>query len=255
MAALPVEIMRTLVTPALAQLAPSLANLPMLQLNWMNGIQFFLQTDVPICPGHVSFADSQWALTAISQKQFWRAPLSDFGDGTTGGILSVDISDWDAAGIRFGKTAKQCTPDEIRDEVLAQIKVHLNTGAAPVIDDANLQRYFLDPDIESPNPGAMVNAEPLLINTAGSLQYRPEAITELPNLFLASDYVRTFTDLACMESANEAARRAVNGILDRCGLTATPVGIWPLWEPEFFQPMIELDRIRYSMGLPHMAKG
>ena len=42
-------------------------------------------------------------------------------------------------------------------------------------------------------------------------------MTAIPNLFLASDYVQTFTDLATMEGANEAARRAVNGILERAG--------------------------------------
>jgi uncharacterized protein with NAD-binding domain and iron-sulfur cluster len=36
-----------------------------------------------------------------------------------------------------------------------------------------------------------------MVNTAGSLQYRPEASTEVPNLFLASDYVKTYTDVAC----------------------------------------------------------
>ena len=67
----------------------------------------------------------------------------------------------------------------------------------------------------------MVNHEPLLINTAGSWRYRPEAVTRIPNLFLAADYVRTNTDIATMESANEAARRAVNGILDAAGAGAT----------------------------------
>ena len=38
------------------------------------------------------------------------------------------------------------------------------------------------------------------------------------NLFLAADYVRTYTDLATMEAANEAARRAVNGILKASGV-------------------------------------
>ena len=38
--------------------------------------------------------------------------------------------------------------------------------------------------------------------------------THLPsNLLLAADYVRTFTDLATMEGANEAARRADHGAL------------------------------------------
>ena len=37
---------------------------------------------------------------------------------------------------------------------------------------------------------------------------------------LAADYVRTHTDLATMEAANEAARRAVNGILCAAGSSA-----------------------------------
>ena len=59
-----------------------------------------------------------------------------------------------------------------------------------------------------------INLEPLLVNTVGSWAWRPNAATAIENLFLASDYVRTYTDLATMEGANEAARRAVNGILD-----------------------------------------
>jgi 15-cis-phytoene desaturase len=91
----------------------------------------------------------------------------------------------------------------------------------------------------------------LLINTAGSLQYRPEAQIELVNLFLASDYVRTYTDIACMEAANEAARRAVNCLLVAAGSTASPAQLWPLEEPEFLKPLQEIDRIRFGLGLPH----
>ena len=72
-------------------------------------------------------------------------------------------------------------------------------------------RAFLDPAIEFPNPTEAANLEPLLVNTANSWEDRPDAVTRIPNLFLASDYVRTHTDLATMEGANEAARRAVNG--------------------------------------------
>jgi len=86
-------------------------------------------------------------------------------------------------------------------------------------DDVNFLAWFLDPDIEYPNPTQAANLEPLLINTAGSLEYRPEAQVDLANLFLASDYVRTYTDLACLEAANEAARRAGNVCLPRQTLT------------------------------------
>ena len=119
------------------------------------------------------------------------------------------------------------------------------------MDDANLISWFLDPDIEFPNPGAAANAEPLLINTAGSLKYRPEAQIEIENLFLASDYVRTYTDIACMEAANEAARRAVNCLLWPPASPAPPAQLWPLQEPEFLKPLQEIDRIRFGLGLPH----
>ena len=64
-------------------------------------------------------------------------------------------------------------------------------------------------------------------------------------------YVRTYTDIACMEAANEAARRAVNCLLAASGATAPPAQLWPLEEPEFLKPLQEIHRIRFGLGLPH----
>ena len=255
-AALPVEVMASLLTDDLRHAAPSIANLDKLQTRWMNGIQFYLAQDVPLVNGHAIFLDSPWALTAISQRQFWTGfDFSQIGNGSVRGILSVDISEWQVPGVLYGKTAQECTAAEIRDEVWAQLKQHLNVNGAVTLDDANVVEYFLDPDIEFPNPSAATNAEPLLINTAGSLQYRPEAQIELENLFLASDYVRTYTDIACMEAANEAARRAVNCVLVACGSTAAPAQLWPLEEPPFLRALQEIDRIRFHLGLPQAIAG
>lgn len=255
-AALPVEVMAPLMTDQLKQAAPSLANLDKLKTRWMNGIQFYLSKDEPVSHGHVIYLDSPWALTSISQRQFWtNVDLSQYGDGTVRGILSVDISDWDAPGVVYGKPARECSAEEIKEEVWMQLKQHLNDTGNPVIDDTALVTWFLDPDIEFPNPGQATNAEPLLINTAGSLQYRPEAQVELDNLFVASDYVRTYTDLACMESANEAARRAVNCLLLACGSSAQPAQLWPFEEPLFLKPFQEIDRIRFALGRPHRLAG
>ena len=71
-AALPVEIMRTLAGPPLRRLEPRLAALDRLVTRWMNGVLFYLDTDVPIVHGHTIYIDSEWALTSISQAQFWR---------------------------------------------------------------------------------------------------------------------------------------------------------------------------------------
>ena len=251
-AALPVEVMSALMTDELKSAAPSLANLDKLATRWMNGIQFYLAQDVPLVNGHAIYLDSPWALTSISQRQFWtNVDFSQLGDGTVQGILSVDISEWQAQGVVYGKTARECTAEQIKEEVWTQLKQHLNVGGATPIADSNLVAWFLDPDIEYPNPSAATNAEPLLINTAGSLQYRPEAQVELQNLFVASDYVRTYTDIACMEAANEAARRAVNCLLLSAGSTAGAAELWPLEEPAFLKPLQEVDRIRFRLSLPH----
>ena len=74
---------------------------------------------------------------------------------------------------------------------------------------------------------------------------------ELTNFFVASDYVKTYTDLACMEAANEAARRAVNCLLAAAGSNAAPARLWPLEEPEFLKSIQEIDRIRFGLGLPN----
>jgi uncharacterized protein with NAD-binding domain and iron-sulfur cluster len=252
--AMPVEDVIDLITPAMVKADPGLAHLFTLDdiTEWMNGIQFYLREDVPIAHGHTVYIDSPWALTSISQAQFWdHVDFSNLGDGAVKGIISVDISEWEQQGLN-GKAAKDCTEEEIKAEVWEQLKRSLNFGDRVVLKDEQLHRFSLDPDIRIHGglEGTTANEEPLLVNLVDTWKLRPEAMTRIPNLFLASDYVRTNTDLATMEGANEAARRAVNSILKATGSQAPPCEIWDLHEPEIFLPWRELDRIRYAQGLP-----
>lgn len=84
---------------------------------------------------------------------------------------------------------------------------------------------------EAFGPRLQFNAEPLLVNRARSWVLRPTAATDIPNMFLAADYVKTHTNLATMEGANEAAREAVNAILTASGYAGDRCRIWPLPEP------------------------
>ena len=243
-AALPVEVMRTLAGPPLRALDPAFARLDRLVTRWMNGVLFYLDRDVPLVHGHAVYIDSEWALTSISQKQFWKGvDLSRYGDGRVKGILSVDVSDWDTPGRRTNKVAMRCTKEEIRAEVWGQLQDHLEGE----IDERTVLAWFLDPAITFPNPTEAANLEPLLINTAGSWADRPGVTTRIPNLLLAADYVRTNTDLATMEAANEAARRAVNEILKRTGSAAKPCTIYALPEPKFLRPARKLDELRWRL--------
>jgi uncharacterized protein with NAD-binding domain and iron-sulfur cluster len=249
--ALPVEDVIDLITPAMITADPALQSLFTLDdiTEWMNGIQIYLTEDVPLARGHSIFVDSPWALTSISQAQFWNeTTLSRYGDGTVRGIISVDISEWGEPGLN-GKAAKDCTPEDIKAEVWEQLKRSVNYGDHVTLKDEHLHSFSLDPSL-SRHEETTANEEPLLVNLVDTWKLRPEAVSKIPNLFLASDYVRTFTDLATMEAANEAARRAVNGLLDAAGSGAPRCSVWQLHEPELFEPWRELDFIRFAQGLP-----
>lgn len=278
--ALPVERAAPITnTPALLKLDPNLSFIKQLSpsVAWMNGMQFFLNKDVSIVDGHIILADTPWALTAISQIQFWNIDISAYGDGKVKGIISVDVSNWDKDGVLFNRPAKECNMEEALADVWEQLKRSFNTPAVQLkdedlvlgyVDEAIIfsetllnykttQKHADDKTAYRPKYGSnkvTSNEEPLLVNEINTWAIRSEARTAIPNLLLASDYVRTFTDLATMEGANEAARRAVNNILVKSGSDKPLCEIWNLHEPAWLFYYKWKDKKRYEKGLPWELK-
>jgi uncharacterized protein with NAD-binding domain and iron-sulfur cluster len=253
--AMPVERARKLWSPKVLAVDPSLEAMHDLHVDWMNGIQFYLREKIEIGKGHLSFLDSQWALTALTQGQFWenRDFRRDYGDGQVADCLSVDISDWDTPGVVFGKPAKRCTRAEIRREVWTQIKLHLEDTGDSVLPKGILHSWFLDPAIQwHPATGRNTNDEPLLVNTVNSWKDRPTARTKIGNLFLAGDYVQTDIDLATMEGANESGRAAVNALLDSADSAKPKVEMFKLYDPPEWALLKVLDAQLYKAGQPNM---
>ena len=258
--AVPIDTAIGLITPAIGALDPALERLRLANpddlVSWMVGIQYFLYEDVPLVRGHTFYPDSPWALTTISQPQFWRDLgifRTKYGAGDVGGLISVDVSDWNTPGVFVTKPAKQCTPNEIAKEIWEQLKAALN-GTGPgeeTLTDAMLHSWHLDDDLDFSGGIPPVNRARLLVHPPGSYDVRPEAASAIPNLVLAADFVRTNTDLASMEGANEAARHAVNAILDRDGSPATRAQLWPLQEPTEFRYAKALDGWLFRHGRRH----
>lgn len=258
--AVPLDAALALITPELGALDPQLEALrgrdPDTLVSWMSGIQFFLYEDVPLVRGHLFFPDSPWALTAISQPQFWRdlgVFRRVFGDGSVGGLISVDISEWSAPGKLLGKPARECTRQEIADEVWWQLKAALNGlgEGGTVLTDELLHSWHLDDDLDIGPGHPTTNSSRLLVHPPGSWALRPEAASAIPNLVLAGDYVRTHTNIASMEGACESARRATNALLERTRSTARPADVWPLEEPAF-EAFKRLDQQLFAAGRPHL---
>ena len=253
-AALPVEVMSALMTDELKRAAPSLANLDKLKTRWMNGIQFYLSQDEPVVNGHAIYLDSPWALTSISQQQFWtNVDLSQYRQRHSprhplGGYFRLGSA---RHGLRQTCAANAARRRSRTRSGPSSSSTSTTTAQRP-IDDANLVAWFLDPDIEFPNPGSATNAEPLLINTAGSLQYRPEAQVELDNFFLASDYVQHLHRHR-LHGSRQRSRPSRRQLPPAC--LAAPMRLRPqsmaARGADFLKPLQEIDRIRFQLGRPH----
>ncbi|KAB7847277.1 FAD-dependent oxidoreductase [Streptomyces mobaraensis] len=252
--ALPVEHARTTWNAEVRAADPRLARCDALRTDWMTGIQFYLTEPTPVIHGHINHIDSPWSITSVSQAQFWagRDVRRDYGDGTVADCLSCDVSEWDKPGILYGRTAKQCTREEVAREVWAQLKASLNDTGRTVLRDSVLHSWFLDPAVRLGGPNAeATNDEQLLIHPVGTWGNRPEARTAIPNLFLAGDYVATDIDLATMEGANASARAAVNALLEADGSAAEHCAITPLYRAPELEAVKRRDEVRLRLGLPN----
>ncbi|MFJ1868762.1 hypothetical protein ACIOD1_29630 [Streptomyces sp. NPDC088097] len=70
--AVPAEKAVSLLDGEILAADPALAGVAHLRTDWMTGLQFFLREPTPIARGHVIYLDSPWALTSVSQAQFWK---------------------------------------------------------------------------------------------------------------------------------------------------------------------------------------
>jgi hypothetical protein len=154
------------------------------------------------------------------------------------------------------KTAMECTKEEVLAEVWQQLVHWLDHS----LNDTLLKSQFIDPGVQWSSTAPPTNWSPLLINTVNSWWQRPEAFTEIPNFYIAADYARAPQNVACMETAVQAARIAVNKMIERGGYDNMTQALLFDWEKTnkgegafkaVFGPLRLDDEIRFKEGKPN----
>ncbi len=220
---------------------------------WLVGAQYFLDTDVRFSEDFLMISQSPWAVTAVASNVFWKKHVDSYSDGKAKGLISVDISEWEKPGILFGKPAKNCTSEEVRAEVWAQILQGADPSTRLKLKNAKILNWTMDPTMHfAPNENSYNDG--LFMNIADSWKNRPDQKTNYSNLILAGDFTQTWTDLACMEGACESGKRAANAILSiHANENASKIKIMRPDEPAaFFWARIK-DKTRFSLGLPQFT--
>lgn len=232
----------------------------------LTGVQYFFPVPVQTGVAHALHMDQPWRLSSISQMPFWKG--REVARGRCRAVLSVDLGalfrvDDDPAGPR---AAWDCSADEIARRAWDQLRPSTLADGAR---GAEAFAWHVDAHLVFRGDGAGVarNLAPYLINAPGDWHRRPGRLgagaarhrgyaVQNGAWVLAGTYLQTLTRLTTMESANESARHAVNGLLGALGVGGDPC---PVWDPEEHE-VPDLDALRaldarlFRDGYPHMVE-
>ncbi len=173
-------------------------------------------------PTIVILPDSAWRLMYRPESPLWDVPLGK-SSHPPGEILSMGIGMWDRKGILYNKTALECTREELKEEVWAQMKQsrglllkHFKTDNGLTHNDVECSSYNIWHSFSyNHGSGILDTREPKFSNNVGTLALRPCTRQDgINNLVHATGYVMTDTGIFNMDSAAEAGIRAANYIAD-----------------------------------------
>ena len=231
LSALPNDALLAVLDAGLLDTAPELQGIERFERAWQNGVMIYTQS--PQVLRMNSFNAHPWKLTVVSHAEHW-GPEHDFARygtgkarGTIADVLSYVITEWNTPGPATGKAARDCSPDEIYEELCTASETDLSVvanfdrsdhvsfpgpegGRRCIVDDG--LRYDATGSRIVANDDTVVNYPP------GSVHTMPHATTKIGNLFLASTYC--FNEFGCcatMEGANETGRRAADALLQAVG--------------------------------------
>ncbi|WP_163997975.1 NAD(P)-binding protein [Pyxidicoccus caerfyrddinensis] len=305
-------------------------NVPWDRFQTLTGIQFFFPASVRLAEGYIYFLDAPWGLSAINSQQYWATPPTFDRDGF-GAVLSVDIGNWfvrEEGKKSPSRSSHHEIADEVWRQIKQATELHKVPLPNSAQFDFSLPApswYHVDRNIRFKRDKAtgearpVANLAPYLIPIVGDWDRRPGTepwdplrsppppkLIQVDGLWLAEHggypvhwnklvfagtYLKTFTRMTTMESANESARHAVNAIIDHylahhevrsrdpgpqplpapggqsdelgplAGLPEfrmTPIGEYcRIWDPEQHElpelaPLRELDAKLFAEGRPHV---
>lgn len=185
------------------------------------GCQFFLKEIPPKFQECLlgAFFDSPWKIVYLLEASpIWKNPR--FPEPIKA-VLSVTLSNIFEKGIIYDKAFYQCSPEEVKKELLAQIgitdpeKYIVGYSLDPTISRITLKEYHENYDFYKfydaapPNDEGFVWVQEtgLFIDTPTSSSQALTPNTEIENLFLAGEFIQTTPcKIPTMERANQSGK-------------------------------------------------
>jgi hypothetical protein len=198
--AIPAERLAMLIDDELYAAAPRLSSVKYIRTQPMAALNIHFGRRLPGIPKvHVNLMGSKFGLSFIDVSQVWQ--------GYDYTVLNLIASDF--------TPLESLSSTRVTDMLIGELRRYIPTIASRDIVRTHLQTH---------------EQAPLFRNDVGTWQFRPDARTELSNLYLAGDYCRSHVDLVSMESAITTGLRAAEALRKDVGI-AKPVQIIEPWIP------------------------
>lgn len=251
--AVPHDKAAALMNRALVAADPALGRIQRLEQTNGISLQLLLKHRVPELGTLFTSLSSPWQTGNEVLTNAWSMDVQNHGDGQAREYLSIQLTDatWrNLPGMLYGKPAKDCTGDELIEEVLAQFRRYTHDGEKNFAKSA-VHSWRPAPGFAGGGNKPFTVDEPLFPATPSCWQNQPEPVTKIPNFFLAGAYTRNIVIGENMDAANESGKRAAQGILEASGVTANPVEIGTFTPPPELKALRDQDDINYQLGLPN----
>ncbi|NRF66880.1 oleate hydratase [Aquincola sp. S2] len=153
--------------------------------------------------------DAKYQMTFLDYSQHWPHQHSTF--------LYVTCSDCEA--LMSVPPETRIGADEHSPGRVVLDLAHPTTAIEFLLQQLNETMPFDVNEVDLERTRIQTNrGEDLFANETGSEQFRPDTVTNLPNLFLAGTYVRNYADVATIEGAVTSGLMAAEAVRERSGV-------------------------------------
>jgi len=194
--------------------------------------------------------DSPFNITFYAQDEFWDTSVN-LGNNIKS-LWSGTCILTNNKGVLYNKTAIECTPDELLQEIITQFfnskELLLLTGTLKE-SDIIFKEIFNDWYF-NPNTQQLESKNKKWVNNIYNEEYRPDNLTSYNNLYLAGSHTKTKVNIWSMEGAVESGKLTSNHILKKYKLQECTIFQFEM--PHIIKTIGKIDDVLYTLYLPHI---
>lgn len=206
------------------------------------------------------FPDSEFNITLYPQEQSWNPNIKLDSNNTIKSLWSGTILELYNYSKLFNTQGFNLTKDQLMQEIIHQIirskslqKLLIDTNGSEfslTSSDITYSEIWYEWDVD-PKTHQLEQLNKKWVTNIYNQKSRPDANTEILNLYLGGSHCNTSIEVWSMEGAVESGKKVANTISQKYNIS--PTYIKNHQDPNWTKPFKFVDNILYKLGLPNLV--